>query len=108
MNLENIEFDNAEVKFDYAHNILSKMLAKNKGILKNHDLKKLRKMLNKYVSFGPLGSKYVHTPNSANFSVFDMNVTEYENKQIGDSRILFHEDLRYGYNVDISDKDNTL
>ena len=109
MILENIEVDNAEVKFGYAHNILSKMLAENNGVLKKKNLKELRKMLNKYVSFGPLGSKYVHTPNSANFSVFDMNVTDYENKQIGDSRILFHEDLQYGYNVDLSDNDsNTL
>jgi len=109
MSLENIQFDNAETKFGYAHNILSTMLAENKGVLKKNNLKELRKMLNKYVSFGPLGSKYVHTPNSANFSVYDMNVTEYENKQVGDSKILFNEDLRYGYNIDLSDNDsNTL
>ena len=109
MSLENIQFDNAEVKFGYAHNILSKMLAENKGVLKKNNLKELRKMLNKYVSFGPLGSKYVQTPNSSNFSVYDMNVTEYENKQVGDSKILFDEDLQHGYNVDLSDNDsNTL
>ena len=49
MILENIEVDNAEVKFGYAHNILSKMLAENNGVLKKKNLKELRKMLNKYV-----------------------------------------------------------
>lgn len=50
--------DNATSRFTLAHTLLTQKLIENDGVLTKCDIKKLQKVVNKYVAFGEPGTKY--------------------------------------------------
>jgi len=101
--------DNATSRFTLAHTFLTQKLIKNDGVLTICDLKKLQKVVNRYVAFGEPGTKYGFTEDDGVFFAYNMSQEEYINKSVGDSTILFHSLLSFDYVIDItSTSSNTL
>jgi len=101
--------DNATSRFTLAHTFLTQKLIKNDGVLTKCDIKKLQKVVNKYVAFGEPGTKYGFDDTTGVFFSYNMSQEEYINKSVGDSTILFHTLLSFDYGIDITSKSsNTL
>ena len=101
--------DNATSRFTLAHTFLTQKLIENDGVLTKCDIKKLQKVVNKYVAFGESGTKYGFDDTIGVFFSYNMSQEEYINKSVGDSTILFHTLLSFDYNIDITSKSsNTL
>ncbi len=100
--------DNATSRFTFAHSFLTKKLIENDGVLTKCDIKKLQKVVNRYVAFGEPGTKYEYGSEDANgvFFAYNMSQEEYINKSVGDSPILFHSLLSFYYVIDITSKSN--
>jgi hypothetical protein len=103
--------DNATSRFTFAHTFLTQKLIENDGVLTKCDIKKLQKVVNRYVAFGEPGTKYEYGSEDTNgvFFAYNMSQDEYINKSVGDSTILFHTLLSFDYGIDITSKSsNTL
>jgi|688.fasta_scaffold368433_2 hypothetical protein len=93
--------DNAQIKFNSAHGILTRILSENNGVVTKKELKQLRKTLNNYVAFGPSGSKFAFNQGVSNFEMFDMSLSDYKNASIGNATLLMHSILEFEYGVDV-------
>jgi hypothetical protein len=101
--------DNATSRFTLAHTFLTQKLIENDGVLTKCDIKKLQKVVNKYVAFGEPGKKYGFDDTTGVFFSYNMSQEEYINKSVGDSAILFHTLLSFDHGIDITSKSsNTL
>ena len=101
--------NNGNTKFNYTHGFLTKKLNETFGILKLSDLKELQDNLKCQVSFGPSNSKYKYNFDNSNFSIINMSLSDFEEKALGDSKILYDEQFEYGFNIDIQNNNsNTL
>ena len=97
---------NGNTKFNYTHAFLSNKLTENCGVLHASDIKELIKKLEVFVSFGPLNSKYKYNLNDSNFSIINMSLSDFEGKVLGDSKILYDEQLEYGFKIDIQNSNS--
>ena len=101
--------NNRNTKFKYAHTFLANKLNETCGILKLSDLKELQDNLKRQMSFGPSNSKYKYKFDNSNFSIISMSLSNFEDKALGDSKILYDEQLEYGFYINIHDiKSNTF
>ena len=98
---------NAQIKFNSAHGILTRILSENNGVVTKKELKQLRKTLNNYVALGPPGSKHAFNNEVSNFEMFDMSLSDYKNASIGNATLLMHAILEIEYGVDVK-KYNTI
>ena len=97
---------NTNTKFNYTHTFLANKLNETCGILKLSDLKELQDNLKCKVSFGPSNSKYKYKPDNSNFSIINMSLCDFEDKVLGDSKILYDEQLEYGFNIDLENNNS--
>ena len=101
--------NNGNAKFNYTHAFLANKLNQTSRILKLSDLKELQDNLKRHVSFGPSNSKYKYKSDNSNFSIINMSLSDFEDKALGDSKILYDEQIEYGFNIDIQNNNsNTL
>jgi len=102
--------NNGNTKFNYTHAFLANKLNETCGILKSSDLKELQDNLKRRMSFGPSNSKYKYDPDdNSNFSIINMYLSDFKDKALGNSKILYDEQLEYGFNIDIQNNNsNTL
>ena len=100
--------ENDDIKFISAHNFLTETMIQNHGVLKVCDIKKLQQMLNNYVAFSePSSSKYAYDMMNGNgFFAYQMSVSQYKNKSVGDSKLLVDNMLSLGYRIDLTKKEN--
>ena len=102
--------NNGSTKFSYIHNFIVNILKQNHGVLSVCDIKELRTNLKNFVSYGPITSKYKYnSDDDSNVSIINMSLCDFEDKALGDSKILYDEHLEYGFKIDIqNDNSNTL
>ena len=98
--------NNRNTKFNYTHAFLTNKLNETCGILNLSDLKELQDNLKHQMSFGPSNSKYKYKLDNSNFSIINMSLSDFEDKALGDSKILYDEQLEYGFKIDIQNSNS--
>ena len=99
--------NNGSIKFNYIHNFIVNRLKENYSVLSVRDIKELRTNVKNFVSYGPTTSKYKYnSDDDSNVSIISMSSSNFQEKSLGNSKILYDEALEYGLNVNIQ-KDNS-
>lgn len=97
---------NVNARFTIAHNFLTQKLIENSGVLKKSDIRMLQKVVNNYVAFSADESKYEIGDCDGVFFSYIMSVDKFKSKNVGNSRILFHNLLSIQYKIDVTQKNS--
>ena len=92
--------NNQTTKFNYIYAFISNKLNVICGPLHTNDIKELLNDLKNFVSYYPLNSNH-KVSTVSNFGILDMSLSDFKNKKLGESKIMYDDVLQHQFSIDI-------